>query len=174
MTELATLAGGCFWCIEAVMRRLRGVVKVTSGYAGGTVSNPTYEQVCSGTSGHAESVQVVFDPNVISYATILDVFLAMHEPTSLNRQGADIGTEYRSAIFFHDENQKKVAKEKLAKIKGAVTEVVPYTEFYPAEIDQQQYYEINQQAGYCRYVIDPKITKLMTDYRELVKSGYSS
>lgn len=172
MTELATIAGGCFWCTEAIFRRLRGVTKVTSGYTGGTVENPTYEQVCSGRTGHAEAIQIEFDPGQISYETIMEVFFALHDPTTLNQQGADRGTQYRSAVFYHDDSQKRVAEKAKAEVRGAVTEIVPYSIFYPAEIDHQQYYEINQNAGYCSYVIAPKIHKLLEKYGELVKAGY--
>ncbi|MBP9670588.1 peptide-methionine (S)-S-oxide reductase MsrA [Candidatus Woesebacteria bacterium] len=170
--EVATLAGGCFWCTEAIFRRLNGVSKVTSGYTGGKTENPTYEQVCTGTTGHAEAVQIEFDPAIIQYETILEVFMATHDPTTLNQQGNDIGTQYRSAIFYHSEEQKKVAQKAVSEVKGAVTEIVPYTTFYPAEIDHQQYYEINGKAGYCTYVIDPKIHKLIEKYGDLVKPGY--
>jgi peptide-methionine (S)-S-oxide reductase len=172
MTELATLAGGCFWCTEAIFRRLNGVSKVTSGYTGGKTANPSYEQVCTGTTGHAEAIQIEFDPAVINYETILEIFFATHDPTTLNRQGYDIGTEYRSAIFYHNESQKIIAEKAIANIKGAVTELSPYTVFYPAEIDQQQYYEMNPNGGYCNYIIDPKIRILFDIYGELVKPGY--
>lgn len=172
MTELATIAGGCFWCTEAIFRRLKGVTKVTSGYTGGKTENPTYQQVCSGTTGHAEAIQIEFDPAIIQYETILEVFMATHDPTTLNQQGIDIGTEYRSAIFYHSEEQKKVTERAVSEIRGAVTEIVPYTIFYPAEIDQQQYYEINQGSLYCNYMISPKIHTLLEKYGQLVKPGY--
>jgi peptide-methionine (S)-S-oxide reductase len=172
MSEAATLAGGCFWCTEAVFRRIKGVEKVTSGYAGGHVENPTYEQVCTGTTGHAESIQIEFDPAVIKYETLLEIFFATHDPTTLNQQGNDIGTQYRSAIFYHTAEQRKAAEEAKGKIKGAVTEITGYTNFYPAEVDHQQYYEINGNAPYCSIVISPKIHKLMERYGELVKEGY--
>ena len=172
MTKLATLAGGCFWCTEAIFRRLNGVTKVTSGYTGGTVANPTYEQVCTGKTGHAEAIQVEYDDNVITYAVLMEVFFALHDPTTLNQQGADVGTQYRSAVFYHDEQQKEEAEKAKDQAKGAVTEIVTYTVFYPAEIDHQQYYEINQNAGYCSFVIAPKIHKLLDKYGQLVKSGY--
>lgn len=172
MSELATLAGGCFWCTEAIFRRLNGVTKVTSGYTGGTVAHPSYEQVCTGKTGHAEAIQIEYDPEVITYGTLLDVFFALHDPTTLNQQGADIGTQYRSAVFYHSEVQKRMASAVKEEIMGAVTEIVPYSVFYPAEIDHQQYYEINADAGYCSYVIAPKIHKLLEQYGSLVKSGY--
>ncbi len=172
MSELATLAGGCFWCTEAIFRRLNGVIKVTSGYTGGHVANPTYEQVCTGTTGHAEAIQIEYDPSVVEYTTLLEVFFATHDPTTLNRQGYDMGTEYRSAIFYHSDKQKDVAMKAMEAIKGAVTEIAPYTQFYPAEIDQQQYYEMNPNGGYCNYIIAPKIHKLLEEYGTLVKPGY--
>ncbi len=172
MSELATIAGGCFWCTEAIFRRLRGVTKVTSGYTGGTVENPTYEQVCTGRTGHTEAIQIEFDPSQVTYKTLMEVFFTLHDPTTLNQQGADIGTQYRSAVFYHSIVQKTEAENARVKIRGAVTEIVPYTIFYPAEIDHQQYYEINQNAGYCSYIIAPKIHKLLEKYSELVKPGY--
>jgi peptide-methionine (S)-S-oxide reductase len=172
MMDLATLAGGCFWCTEAIFRRLNGVMKVTSGYTGGKTENPVYEQVCTGTTGHAEAIQIEFDPAVISYETILEVFFVTHDPTTLNQQGADVGTQYRSAIFYHSDAQKLAAENARRETKGAVTEIVPYSVFYPAEIDHQQYYEINGKAGYCTYVIGPKISKLLEKYGKLVKPGY--
>lgn len=172
MTELATLAGGCFWCTEAIFRRLKGVSRVTSGYTGGNTENPDYAQVCTGRTGHAEAIQIVFDESEISYEILLEVFFATHDPTTLNQQGADIGTQYRSAIFYHTEEQRKIAENSKSKIQRAVTEISPYTIFYPAEIDHQQYYEINGKAGYCTYIIDPKIHKLLEKYGQLVKPGY--
>ncbi len=173
MSELATIAGGCFWCTEAIFRRLKGVTKVTSGYTGGSVENPSYEQVCTGRTGHAEAVQLEFEPSQISYKTLLEVFFALHDPTTLNQQGADHGTQYRSAIFYHSEEQRKVAVAAKSEIKGAVTEIVKYEKFFPATIDHQQYYEINASAPYCSYVIAPKIEKLLEKYGELVKPGYN-
>lgn len=172
MIETATLAGGCFWCTEAVFRRLRGVKKVTSGYCGGTTPNPTYEEVCSGRTGYAESIQIEFDPEVIQFQAILEVFFATHDSTTLNRQGYDIGPQYRSAIFYHNDEQKELSESAKEKINGAVTEIVPYKEFYPAEVDQQQYYEINRSTPYCKLIISPKINKLMEKYGSLVADGY--
>jgi len=156
----ATLAGGCFWCLEAVFQQLKGVSKVTSGYAGGKRPNPTYEQVCTGTTGHAEVVQVEFDPAVISYRDLLDVFFTIHDPTTLNQQGADTGTQYRSAIFFHSPDQHRDAAAALADAQKTwddpiVTEIVPLTEFYPAEEYHRDYYLRNPNQGYCRVVIAP-------------------
>ena len=172
--EAATFAGGCFWCTEAVFRRLKGVQSVTPGYSGGDVPNPTYEHVCSGRTGHAEAVQIVFEPNVISYEQLLDVFFHLHDPTTLNRQGADVGTQYRSAIFYHNEQQKETAERARDEIErsGAykdrvVTEIRPYSEFYAAEDYHQEFYERNQSYPYCRAVIDPKIEKLYKSYSEI-------
>lgn len=163
--EIATLAGGCFWCTEAVMERLRGVLKVVSGYTGGTKENPTYEQVCSGYTGHAEAIEVYFDPTTISYATILDVFFATHDPTTLNKQNNDVGTQYRSAIFYHSDEQKNIAQQKKMAIVGAVTEIVEAKTFYPAEQYHQNFYNLNRGGNaYCRVIIDPKIKKLLKDF----------
>ena len=164
-TENATLGGGCFWCMEAVYERLPGVICVTSGYAGGHPANPTYEQVCTGTTGHAEVTQIRFDPAKISFARLLEVFWQAHDPTTLNCQGNDEGTQYRSVVFYHDEQQKLVAeKSKLAAQNDfgspIVTEIVPLTKFYPAEDYHQGYYGDNTNAGYCRVVITPKLEKL--------------
>lgn len=163
--ETATLGGGCFWCMEAVYERLPGVISVTSGYAGGHTMNPTYHEVCGGDTGHAEVTQITFDPAKISYTKLLEVFWQAHDPTTLNRQGADEGTQYRSVIFYHDEKQKLFAeKAKLAAQadfhKPIVTEISPLTKFYPAEDYHQGYYDLNTNAGYCRVVITPKLEKL--------------
>lgn len=163
--ELATLGGGCFWCIEAVFERLDGVKSVTSGYAGGTVPNPTYEQVCTGKSGHAEVAQIAFDPKKITFEQLLETFWEAHDPTTLNRQGADTGTQYRSVIFYHNEAQK-IAAEKSKKAAQAhfaapiVTELAPLTQFYKAENYHQDYFRNNPRAPYCAYVIRPKLEKL--------------
>jgi len=166
-TALATFGGGCFWCTEAVFLRLKGVVSVASGYAGGTVANPTYEQVSSGETGHAEVIQVTFDPTQVKYDALLEVFFKTHDPTTLNRQGADVGTQYRSVIFTHDDAQKKTAEEVKAALEAAkafdrpiVTEITPYKAFYKAEDYHQGYYDANPRAGYCRVVIAPKLEKL--------------
>jgi peptide-methionine (S)-S-oxide reductase len=164
-TETATFGGGCFWCMEAVFERLPGVKSVTSGFAGGHTPNPTYEQVCTGDTGHAEVTQIEFDPAKISYDKLLDVFWQAHDPTTLNRQGADEGTQYRSIILYHDEAQKLAAeKSKAAAQKNfkdhIVTEIVPFTKFYPAEKYHQQFYDNNTNYGYCRVVIAPKLEKL--------------
>ena len=175
-TEVATLGGGCFWCLEAVFERLRGVERVESGYAGGTAANPTYRQVCTGTTGHAEVVQVTFDPAVISYPEILDVFFATHDPTTLNRQGGDVGTQYRSAIFYHGPEQKKAAEERIAALNAEgiwpnpiVTEVVPFTAFYKAEDYHQGYYRQNPGQGYCQAVISPKLAKFRKQFAAKLK-----
>ncbi len=166
-TETATLAGGCFWCLEEIFRQQPGVLKVVSGYTGGTTKNPTYAQVCDGDTGHAEAVQIVFDPQAISYDKLLDVFWKSHDPTQLNRQGADLGTQYRSAIFTHSEAQAAAAKAALAAesqsgrhARPIVTEIAPAGEFYPAEDYHREYYRNNKRAPYCRAVIQPKLKKL--------------
>ena len=168
MKELATLGGGCFWCIEAIYKLVEGVSKVTSGYAGGFVEKPDYQQVCNGTTGHAEVVQLEFDPQIISYREILDIFFSVHDPTTRNRQGADVGTQYRSIILTHSEQQQNVAQTTIADLqkesgqKTIVTEVEPLKEFYPAEDYHQDYFEKNPYQGYCRIIIAPKIKKFMT------------
>jgi peptide-methionine (S)-S-oxide reductase len=174
--EVATFAGGCFWCVEAVFRRLRGVDQVVSGYTGGHVDQPSYKQVCTGTTGHAEAVQVTYDPAVISYADLLEVFWHVHDPTTLNRQGADVGTQYRSAIFYHTEEQKEAAEKSkdLADESGEwsspiVTEIVPFTCFYEAEGYHQDYFHLNPNQSYCRLVIDPKVQKFQKQYQEKLK-----
>lgn len=179
--QTATLAGGCFWCTEAVFKRLKGVISVTSGYTGGTLENPTWEQVCSGKTGHAEAIQVVFNPKVISYDKLLDIFWHIHNPTTLNQQGADIGTEYRSAIFYHDENQKQQAEKSKQDLEKSgvykqpiVTKIEPFTKFYPAESYHKDYYDQNTSAPYCQIVIDPKVQKLIHDYSSEVKAEYLS
>jgi len=164
-TELATFGGGCFWCMEAVFERLPGVKSVTSGFAGGHTANPTYEQVCTGTTGHAEVTQIAFDPSKISYEKLLDVFWQAHDPTTLNRQGADEGTQYRSIILYHSEAQKLAAEKSKAGAQKnfkhpIVTEIVPFTEFFPAENHHQGFYDNNTNYGYCRVVIAPKLEKL--------------
>lgn len=177
MTELATLAGGCFWCLEAVFQQLRGVTKVVSGYTGGTVPNPTYKAVCTGETGHAEVTQVSFDPTVISFRDLLDIFFTIHDPTTLNRQGADEGTQYRSAIFYHSPAQKAEAERAIADLAAAkvwddpiVTEIVPLETFYPAEDYHQDYYARNASQPYCRAVIAPKVAKLRSTYFEKLKA----
>ncbi len=174
--ETATLAGGCFWCIEALFQRLKGVVSVESGYSGGNKENPTYEEVCNGSTGHAEAIQVIFDPTIISYEQMLDVFWHLHDPTTRNQQGNDIGTQYRSAIFYHSDQQKQIAETTKTNIEkrglykdSIVTDIVPFTNFYKAEPNHQNYYNRNTQYPYCQYVIDPKIQKLYKDFGEQVK-----
>ncbi len=163
----ATLAGGCFWCTEAVFKRLKGVESVEPGYSGGTIKNPTYEQVCSGTSGHAEAIQIKFDPNIISYEKLLEVFFKLHDSTTLNRQGNDVGTQYRSVIFYHSPQQKRVAEEVKGKVEGSTTEITPFTNFYKAEDYHKNYYDANRSLPYCQLIIDPKIQKLYKDFQEL-------
>ncbi len=176
-TEQATLGGGCFWCLEAVYEQLQGVEAVVSGYAGGSVENPSYELVCSGTTGHAEVVQITYDPDVVTFDDLLDVFFTIHDPTTLNRQGADVGTQYRSAIFYHDEQQRQVAQAKIAALDAAklwpdpiVTEVTPLAQFYPAEDYHQQYFRRNPQQGYCQFVIAPKVAKFRKMYIDRLKA----
>jgi peptide-methionine (S)-S-oxide reductase len=174
--EVATLAGGCFWCLEAVYDDLNGVTSVESGYAGGKTPDPTYESVCSGKTGHAEVVQITFDPAVASYEDLLHIFFTIHDPTTLNRQGADAGTQYRSAIFYHSEEQKAVAEKVIKEISDAkmwsnpiVTQVAPLEKFYVAEDYHQEYYARNPFQGYCRAVIAPKVTKFRTKYFDRLK-----
>jgi peptide-methionine (S)-S-oxide reductase len=174
--EVATLAGGCFWCLEAVYEQLQGVVQVVSGYAGGHVPNPTYEQVCGGSTGHAEVVQITYDTEIISYRDLLEVFFTIHDPTTLNRQGADVGPQYRSAIFYHDEAQKETAQQVMEEIEHAgiwddpiVTGLAPLDAFYRAEDYHQEYYRRNPYQGYCRVVIAPKVAKFRKRYMDRLK-----
>jgi peptide-methionine (S)-S-oxide reductase len=174
--QVATLAGGCFWCLEAVFVELNGVKRVVSGYSGGSVANPTYSQVCNGTTGHAEAVQVTFDPEVITYRQLLEVFFTIHDPTTLNRQGADVGTQYRSAIFYHDDEQRAVSQQVIQEIEDAgiwggriVTEVAPLEDFYPAEDYHQDYFKNNPYQPYCRVVIAPKVLKFRQKYTVMLK-----
>ena len=171
--QIATLAGGCFWCLEAVFEQVEGIARVRSGYAGGRVPNPSYQQVCMETTGHAESVQVEFDPQTLSFMEVLDVFFSTHDPTTLNRQGPDTGTQYRSAIFFHTEEQKQTAEAVIHEVNGSgrwdgpiVTEVVPFEEFYPAEDYHQEYYRRNPYQPYCLAVISPKLAKFRKQHPE--------
>jgi peptide-methionine (S)-S-oxide reductase len=174
--EVATLAGGCFWCLEAVFDELKGVVSVESGYSGGKLQNPSYAQVCDGDTGHAEVVQVTFDPLVLTYNALLTVFFSIHDPTTLNRQGADEGPQYRSAIFYHDEAQKETAEQVIRKIEDAgiwdhpiVTEVTPFDKFYLAEDYHQEYFAHNSFQPYCRAVIAPKVSKFRKQYVDRLK-----
>jgi peptide-methionine (S)-S-oxide reductase len=176
-TQLATLAGGCFWCLEAVFEQLRGVAKVVSGYAGGQVPNPNYATVCSGSTGHAEVLQITFDPSGITFRDLLEVFFTIHDPTTLNAQGADVGTQYRSAIFYHSPEQRRVAEDVVRELEAAkvwddpiVTEIVPCTAFYPAENYHQEYYRRNANQPYCRAVIAPKVAKLRSKHLEKLKA----
>ncbi len=172
----ATFGGGCFWCTESVFKQLRGVKKVESGYAGGTIENPTYQQVCTGKTGHAEVIQVIFDPEIISYRELLEVFFATHDPTTLNRQGNDMGTQYRSVIFYHNEEQKGIAEQLIKEYnqsgnfpKPIVTTLEPFTVFFRAEDYHQNYFERNPYQAYCRALIPPKLKKLRTYFREKLK-----
>jgi len=169
--EIATLAGGCFWCLEAIFKEVRGIEKVVSGYSGGTTVNPSYDAVCSGATGHAESVQLTYDPKQISFKEILAIFFAVHDPTTLNRQGADVGTQYRSAIFYHNEKQKTEAQEAIKQLNASktwgapvVTQVAPFKDFYPAEEYHREYFARNQENPYCSVVIAPKLDKFRKQY----------
>jgi peptide-methionine (S)-S-oxide reductase len=174
--QTATLAGGCFWCLEAVYDEIKGVQGVESGYAGGQIDNPTYRAVCNGDTGHAEVVQVHFDPNIVSYRDLLNVFFAIHDPTTLNRQGADTGTQYRSAIFYHDDEQKKVAEELIKDLNAQkiwdrpiVTEVTKLDKFYMAEDYHQEYFARNPYQPYCMAVVSPKVSKFRKHFIEMLK-----
>jgi peptide-methionine (S)-S-oxide reductase len=175
--EIATLAGGCFWCLDTLFAQLKGVDKVASGYAGGSVADPSYEAVCTGTTGHAEAIQITFDPKVISYADLLHIFFSSHDPTTLNRQGPDVGTQYRSAIFYANAQQKSVAEKVIKEVNAErlyrrpiVTEVTAYKNFYVAEDYHQNYYGKNPNQGYCRVVIAPKVAKFRKKYLNRLKS----
>lgn len=177
--EIATLANGCFWCTEAIFKRLKGIISVKPGYSGGIVENPSYDQVCSGETGHAEALQIEFDSSIISFEELLDAFWYTHDPTTLNRQGNDVGTQYRSAIFWHDQKQKDIAlksKESLEKQDvyrdPIVTEIIPFTNFYEAENYHKDYFDRNKDYPYCRFVIDPKVKKLLEKYSSKVKEEY--
>lgn len=174
-TEIATFGAGCFWCTEAVFQEFKGVLKVESGYMGGTVANPTYREVCTGNTGHAEVTRITFDPAVISYDELLEILWTTHDPTTLNRQGADVGTQYRSAIFYYSEAQKASAEKSKREVapaiwdKPIVTEIVPASEFYPAEDYHQDYFANNPEAGYCRIVISPKVQKAREKFASKLK-----
>ena len=177
--ETATFANGCFWCSEAVFKRLKGIKSVLPGYSGGQVKNPSYEQVCSGRTGHAESIQIEFDPKVISFEKILNIFWRTHDPTTLNRQGNDVGTQYRSVIFYHDLKQKEIAEESKRELENEgvyknpiVTEITPFNSFYVAEDYHKNYYDEHRDAPYCSYIIDPKVHKLLLNYENDVRAEY--
>ncbi len=179
--DTATLGAGCFWCVEAVFQDLKGVKSVKSGYTGGKIKNPTYKEVCSGLTGHAEVAQIVYDPSILSFDELLEVFWQTHDPTTLNRQGADVGTQYRSAVFYHNEEQKKLADTYKQKLNAAkvfdnpiVTEISPLTEFYVAEDYHQNYYNLNGEQGYCRMVIRPKVEKFKKVFKDKLKEGASA
>jgi len=176
--ETATLAGGCFWCLEAVYDQVKGVKDVVSGYTGGHVANPTYERVCSGKTGHAEAAQITFDPEQISYRELLEIFFSIHDPTTLNRQGADVGTQYRSAIFYHSEEQRQIAEQLVRELTEQkvfrdpiVTEIVPATTFYPAEDYHQEYFVRNPYQPYCQFVVAPKVAKFQKLFAHRVASA---
>lgn len=171
---VATLGGGCFWCLEAVYKRIKGVEKVVSGYSGGASENPTYKEVCSGISGHAEVVQITYDADQVGFKELLDVFWVIHDPTSLNKQGADMGTQYRSVIYYHDEEQKAIAQQAIDELNGrldheVVTELSPLGIFYPAEEYHQDYFDSHPHEGYCMVVIDPKVEKFEEKFKTLLK-----
>ena len=179
--EIVTLGAGCFWCIEAVYLEVEGVLSVVSGYTGGAVDNPTYEAVCSGTTGHAEAAHITFDPDVISYSEILEIFWQTHDPTTLNRQGNDVGTQYRSAIFYHNEEQRGIAEQSRQAtdasdlwINPIVTEIVPLTTFYPAEAHHQEFYRQNPHQPYCMMVIHPKMRKFRKGFARKLKQSVSA
>jgi len=174
---LATFGNGCFWCTEAIFQQLNGVTKVVSGYAGGKVKNPSYKEVCTGLTGHAEVIQITYDPTKISYPELLEVFWQTHDPTTLNRQGADVGTQYRSVVFYHTDEQKQLAESYKKKLdeSGAfdnpiVTEISPLSEYYPAEDYHQNYYKLNGSAPYCSYVIQPKLEKFKKVFKDKLKN----
>jgi peptide-methionine (S)-S-oxide reductase len=176
-TEIATLGGGCFWCLEAVYAELRGVEQVVSGYSGGHVPNPTYKHVCTGETGHAEVVQITFDPDAIAYRDLLDVFFSIHDPTTLNRQGADVGTQYRSVVFYHSPEQRATAEHVIAELTAArawgrpiVTQVAPFEAFYRAEDYHQEYFQHNGGQPYCQYVVAPKVAKFRKHYADRLKA----
>ena len=176
-TEVATMGSGCFWCSEAIFSQLKGVEKVESGYSGGRSAHPSYQDVCSGTTGHAETVQVTFDSNVISYEDILHIFFTTHDPTTLNRQGGDVGTQYRSVIFYHNDKQRETAQRIIKELNGSkvwknpiVTELSPFKAFYKAEDYHQEFYERNRNYPYCQVVIEPKIAKLRQHYLSKLKT----
>ena len=178
VTGTATFGSGCFWCTEAIFQNLKGVKSVISGYSGGHVKNPTYKEVCGGMTGHAEAIQVTYDPKEISYEELLEVFWKMHDPTTLNRQGDDVGTQYRSVIYYHTEEQKRLAEHYRKELDAAriynapiVTEIVPYTNFYKAEDYHQNYFNDNPDQPYCRFVIQPKVEKFKRVFKTKLKSG---
>ncbi|MCK5135521.1 MAG: peptide-methionine (S)-S-oxide reductase MsrA [Bacteroidales bacterium] len=174
--ELATFGGGCFWCVEAIFNRVSGVHSVVSGYSGGHVVNPTYKQVTTGMTGHAEVVRISFDPGKVRYLELLEIFFKTHDPTTLNRQGTDVGTQYRSTVLYHDEEQQKQAESVIMELDGAgiwndpvVTKVEPFEDFYEAEDDHQEYFENNPDQGYCRVVIQPKVEKFEKIFKDMMK-----
>ena len=175
-TEIATFAGGCFWCTEALFLEIEGVKTIAPGYIGGTIENPTYEQVCTGTTGHAEAIQITFDPNVVTFGELLEIFFATHDPTTLNRQGADVGTQYRSEIFYHNDTQKKAAESYIKQLnaentygKEVVTQLSKAPKFYVAEDYHKNYYNRNSGQSYCTYVITPKMDKLKKQFKDKLK-----
>ncbi|HSX39746.1 MAG TPA: peptide-methionine (S)-S-oxide reductase MsrA [Candidatus Saccharimonadales bacterium] len=181
MNETATLAGGCFWCTEAIFKRLKGVKSVLPGYAGGNVDNPTYEQVSTSNTGHAEAIQIEYDPAIIGFDKILEIFWHTHDPTTLNKQGADVGTQYRSEIFYHDDKQKEIAEKSKTELDNehvypnpVVTKITEFTNFFEAENYHKDYFDRNKNAGYCNFVISPKIHKLLQNYGNDVKEEFKN
>jgi peptide-methionine (S)-S-oxide reductase len=178
--EIATIGGGCFWCVEAVIQRIKGVNHVSSGYMGGHTENPDYRSICTGTTGHAEVIRVEFDPEVLSFEKLLEIFFIFHDPTTLNRQGNDVGTQYRSVIFYNSERQKEIAENVIANFvptvwdDQVVTQVVPEEKYYEAEKYHQNYYNDNSGKGYCTFVVGPKVSKLRSKYAHLLKSEYTN
>lgn len=169
--QKATLGGGCFWCLQAVFEDLRGVHGVVCGYAGGDMPDPTYEEVCTGITGHAEVVQIAFDQQVISYETLLSIFFHIHDPTTLNRQGNDVGTQYRSIILYHDDQQREIAQKVMETIEGATTELQKLEKFFPAEPHHQKYFQNNPTQGYCQMAVAPKVKKFRDEFKKLLKSS---
>lgn len=178
--EVATLAGGCFWCLEAIYKRVKGVIKVIPGYSGGELDNPNYEQVCSDTTGHAEVVQIFFNPKIISYHEILNIFWQIHNPTTINRQGNDVGSQYRSVIFYHNERQKKIAENSKRKLQEThiwvepiVTELVAFQKFFPAEDYHKDYFDKHPENHYCQLVVKPKVKKFEQNFQKYFKNHYN-
>lgn len=176
-TETATLGNGCFWCTEAIFQQVEGVIKVTSGYSGGQTENPDYKSVCSGNTGHAECLQVIYDPQKIHFEDLLEIFWKTHDPTTLNRQGNDVGTQYRSVVFYHDEDQKDIAEKYIMQLEKSgvysrpiVTTLEPFVKFYPAEGYHQDYYKLNGNAPYCQFVVKPKVEKFLKNFSSKIKS----
>ena len=179
--EIATVANGCFWCTEAIFQRLKGVKEVISGYTGGIKVDPTYEEVCSGKTGHAEAIQIMFDPTIISFENIIEIFFYTHDPTTMNKQGNDVGTQYRSSIFYHNNAQKEISHKVKRNLEETyefkdqiVTQIVPFSVFYPAENYHTNYFNRNQNNSYCNFIIQPKVKKLLAKYQACIQEQYAS